>query len=145
MRYWGLLVLKLIASATLLTLLWLGVTALLPAPKYLYGNHFLGYDLGWTLLAGLFFLIGSGLVYLSILDQRYRCRVCARRLRMPMLAGSWGRMLQLGRPSVEYICPYGHGTLKVAELQICGYESPDWTRHGDYWEELVGMGDHKDE
>ncbi len=137
MRYWGLLAAKLAASAVILLLLWLGTTSLMPAPRYLYNNRFLGYDLGWTLLAGLFFLLGSGLLYLTILDQRYRCRVCARRLRMPILTGSWGQMLQLGRPRVEYICPYSHGTLKVDELQISGLEAPDWTRHGEYWEELA--------
>jgi hypothetical protein len=138
MRYWGLLAAKLAVSALTVLLLWLGVTSLIPAPRYLYNNHFLGYDLGWTLLAGAFFLLGCGLLYLTILDQRYRCRVCARRLRMPIQTGSWGQMLQLGRPRVEYICPYGHGTLKIAELQICGHETPDWTRHGEYWEELAG-------
>ena len=47
-----------------------------------------------------------------IWDQRYRCRVCLRRLRMPVETGSWSRMLQFGRPRIEYICPYGHGTLR---------------------------------
>jgi len=89
------------------------------------------------LAAGFVFLISCGLVYLSILDQRYRCRVCARRLRMPVTSGSWGQLLQLGRPHLEYICPYGHGTLKVAELQISGLEPAEWTENGDMWEELA--------
>jgi len=55
---------------------------------------------------------------------------------MPIMTGSWSRMLQLGRPGFEYICPYGHGNLKVAELQISGTESPEWTEHQDLWEEL---------
>jgi hypothetical protein len=46
-------------------------------------------------------------------------------------------MLQLGRPHLEYICPYGHGTLKVAELQISGLEPAEWTENGDMWEELA--------
>jgi hypothetical protein len=76
-------------------------------------------------------------VFLSILDQRYRCRVCARRLRMPVASGSWGQMLEFGRPRIEYICPYGHGTLRVAQIQICGLEPAQWERHGDMWEELA--------
>ena len=49
--------------------------------------------LGWFALAvvALFFIIH---------DQRYRCRVCLRRLRMPVETGSWGSMLQLGTTSI---------------------------------------------
>ena len=80
-----------------------------------------------TLVVGLWFLLCCGVLYLCVLDQRYRCRVCLRRLRMPVETGSWSRMLFLGRPRMEYICPYGHGTLKEAELQIPGMENPEWT------------------
>jgi hypothetical protein len=142
MRYWGLLAAKLAVSGLLLGGIWFGITLLLPRP-HLFRGQFLGFDLPWTLAAGLVFLISSALVYLSILDQRYRCRVCARRLRMPVTLGSWGQMLQLGRPRIEYICPYGHGTLKVAELQISGLEPSEWEKHGDMWEELLSA--EKDE
>ena len=78
-------------------------------------------------------------VFFIIRDQRYRCRVCLRRLRMPVETGSWGRMLQFGRPRVEYICPYGHGTLRTDEVQISGLATPEWTpQSGDIWEELCG-------
>jgi hypothetical protein len=47
-------------------------------------------------------------------------------------------MLQFGRPRIEYICPYGHGTLKQEEVQISGRENAQWTPHSDdIWEELV--------
>jgi hypothetical protein len=56
---------------------------------------------------------------------------------MPVPTGSWGRMLLLGRPRIEYICPYGHGTLKRDELQIYGPETPEWTGNsGDPWEDF---------
>src|ERR1051325_12142334 len=84
----------------------------------------------------VWFLLLVGALYLIVWDQRYRCRVCLRRLRMPIETGSWGRMLFLGRPRIEYICPYGHGTLKEEELQISGIESPEWTESGDMWAEL---------
>ncbi len=138
MRYWGLLAAKLAAAGGLLYALWLGITALLPAP-HLYRNQFFGYDLSWTFAAGLLFLIGCGLGYLAILDQRYRCRVCARRLRMPIVTGSWGQMLLSGRPRIEYICPFGHGTLKVEQLQLAGLESPDWKQNEDIWTELLSV------
>lgn len=83
------------------------------------------------------FLLAAGTLYLIIRDQRYRCRVCLRRLRMPIETGSWGQMLQLGRPRIEYICPYGHGTLTAEELQISGLANPEWTQHSDdMWDEL---------
>jgi hypothetical protein len=85
----------------------------------------------------VWFLFGTGMLYLIVYDQRYRCRVCLRRLRMPVETGSRGFMLQMGRPRTEYICPYGHGTLKQEEFQTSGLENPEWTSHsGDMWEEL---------
>lgn len=143
MRYWGLLAAKLVAAAGILYSLWLGLTRVLPAP-HLYRNQFFGYDLSWTFAAGFVFLVGWGLVYLAILDQRYRCRVCARRLRMPIVTGSWGQMLLAGRPRIEYICTFGHGTLKVEQLQVSGLEAPDWEKHEDMWTELLTVDDSKE-
>ena len=68
----------------------------------------------------LCFLVFAGVLYLIVWDQRYRCRVCLRRLRMPIATGSWSRILQFGRPRIEYICPYGHGTLSEDDLHISG-------------------------
>ncbi len=85
----------------------------------------------------VWFLLASGTFYMIVRDQRYRCRVCLRRLRMPVETGSRGFMLQLGRPRVEYICPYGHGTLKQEEYETSELENPQWTgSSGDMWEEL---------
>jgi len=93
----------------------------------------LWYDLA---LLGLFALAVVALFFI-IHDQRYRCRVCLRRLRMPVETGSWSRMLQFGRPRIEYICPYGHGTLRTDEVQISGLAAPEWTpQSGDIWDEL---------
>lgn len=100
-----------------------------------------GFDLLYTSVVGVWFLVSSGLLYLCIWDQRYRCRVCLRRLRMPIETGSWSRMLLAGRPRIEYICPYGHGTLKEEELQISGIENPEWTESGDMWEELCAASE----
>lgn len=138
MRYWGLLAAKLGVSGGASWGLLALVNALWP-PAPLVFNVVLprfGYDLVYTSVAGLWFLLSCGLLYLCIHDQRYRCRVCLRRLRMPVENGSWGRMLQFGRPRIEYICPYGHGRLNVAELQISGLENPEWTPGADMWDEL---------
>lgn len=46
-----------------------------------------------------------------------------------------------GRPRIEYICPYGHGTLKEAEVTISGRENSEWTPHSDdLWEALCASG-----
>jgi len=139
MRYWGYFAGKLVAAAGLL---W-GLLALLnwywpPEPQfYSYVPPRFGYDLAYTTAVLVWFLLSTGALYLIIRDQRYRCRVCLRKLRMPVETGSWSRMLQFGRPRIEYICPYGHGTLREEELQISGLENPEWTPHSDdIWEEL---------
>jgi hypothetical protein len=139
MRYWAYFCVKVIAAAGVLS----GLLALLnwfwpTEPKFLsYVPPRFGYDLGYTLAVLIWFLMCTGALYSIIWDQRYRCRVCLRRLRMPVATGSWSRMLQFGRPRIEYICPYGHGTLRESEFQISGLENPEWMPHSDdLWEEL---------
>ncbi len=103
-----------------------------------YGGAYLAINLALM----VWFLFGAGMLYLIVYDQRYRCRVCLRRLRMPVETGSRGFMLQLGRPRTEYICPYGHGTLKQEEFQTSGLENPEWTAHsGDMWDELYAASE----
>jgi hypothetical protein len=144
MRYWAYFAGKLgAAAAALYGLLWLinGIWPVERNPPDLAplrdGPQLLGYNLlimGW-------FVLAAGIVTLIVMDQRRRCRTCLRRLRMPVETGSWGRMLFLGRPRMEYICPYGHGTLKEDELQIYGSEAPEWTRNPrDPWEDLCASG-----
>jgi hypothetical protein len=139
MRYWAYFAAKLVAAGDLLYgLLMLMSRNLPPAPRlFTYVPPRFGYDLGFTLAVLAWFLLCSGTFYVIIWDQRYRCRVCLRHLRMPVETGSWSRMLQFGRPRIEYICPYGHGTLKEDELQISGLANAEWTPHSeDMWEEL---------
>jgi hypothetical protein len=136
-RYWSFLLGKLALAAALTA----GLIRL--ADRFSPNSHF-GYDLLYTTVTGVVFLIGYGLAYLAILDQRYRCRVCLRRLRMPVVTGSWSRMLQFGRPRIEYICIYGHGKLNVEELQFTGTEAPAWQRHNDMWDELFAISKKTD-
>jgi hypothetical protein len=138
-RYWGYLAGKLIVAAGIAFGLLTAINSLWPPAPLVFNMRLprFGIDLLYTSVIGLWFLVLSGMLYLCVLDQRYRCRVCLRRLRMPVETGSWGRMLLLGRPHIEYICPYGHGKLNVAELQISGLENPEWTAHADMWEELA--------
>jgi hypothetical protein len=139
MKYWGYFAGKLLAAIALIRLAWpLVHRALLPKAEPSVYSHLdpMGHDMLYSFGAFGFCLAAAGLLYLIVLDQRYRCRTCARKLRMPVTRGSWARMLQLGRPHTEYICPYGHGTLKVPDLQITGKEPIDWAEHQDIWREL---------
>ena len=47
-----------------------------------------GWDLDYTFAVMVWFLACVAVLYLIVWDQRYRCRVCLRRLRMPILTGS---------------------------------------------------------
>jgi hypothetical protein len=136
MRYWGYLAAKLIAACGVLY----GLLCLIQAPQYSEPDaplYHAGEYLAVNVELMIWFLFGAGMLYLIVHDQRYRCRVCLRRLRMPVETGSRGFMLQMGRPRTEYICPYGHGTLKQEEFQTSGFENPTWTAHsGDMWDEL---------
>jgi hypothetical protein len=149
MRYWAFLAAKLLAISGLSYAMFAALQRFWPPPRqfaYVYTPRF-GHDLGFTLAVGLWFLLSCGMLYGAIWDQRYRCRVCLRRLRMPVETGSWSGMLQFGRPEIEYICTYGHGRLNVSEVQISGAENPEWTPQGDMWAELAGAGkpeDHND-
>jgi hypothetical protein len=143
MKYWGFLAAKLVAAGALAH----GAAMLIVAFRPSASPSMLGIrpeqfapDLLTTFIMFGYFIFCLGLLYGLILDQRYRCRTCLRRLRMPVATGSWTHIL-LGPPRTEYICTYGHGTLKVPELQIGGPHAPDWQPHDDMWKELFSVKD----
>jgi len=142
MKYWGLLLAKLAAGALCMRMLGAIIQACFAGPVLYLGMEQkpFGHDLGYTTAMLAYFLAGFGILYAIIWDQRYRCRTCLRRLRMPVTAGSWPNMLLFGQPRIEYICLYGHGTLIVPEVQITGSKSPDWEPHDeDIWKELESL------
>ena len=146
MRYWAYLAAKLAVAGGLLVAIRALILYVLPQPQtFMYSfirpDPF-AHDLLYTFVMMVFTLFALGLLWLIVWDQRYRCRTCLRRLRMPILTGSWTHVL-FGRPRTEYICPYGHGTLKVEELQITGHQNPDWEPHEDIWKELYSLEETK--
>ena len=48
-----------------------------------------------------------------------------------------------GQPRMEYICVYGHGTLKMPEVELTGPKSPDWQPQEDMWKELEALGEKR--
>jgi len=140
MKYWGYLVAKLaVAVGVLYTIQRIIASQFPPLKPFSEGgpNPVMRY-FKYNSVLMLFWLAACGIGWLIVWDQRYRCRTCVRRLRMPILRGSWTNVL-LGAPRTEYICPYGHGTLQVAELQITGHQEPDWQPHEDIWKELFSL------
>lgn len=146
MRYWGWFVAKLLLTGVGLWAMLRLVARQFPPEKDPLaplndGIRYLLCDL--ALLAC--FLLFAGALYLIVWDQRYRCRVCLRRLRMPISTGSRARILQFGIPGIEYICTYGHGTLHEDELYNGGLSGAEWTPHSDdIWAELCASGKGSD-
>ena len=142
MKYWGYLMAKLLAAALLMWAARSALRLLFRRPTIFLDQRLepFMHDLGYTTAMMVFFFFCAGLLYLVVWDQRYRCRSCLRRLRMPVIRGSWPNMLLFGQPRTEYICIYGHGTLKVPEVQITGAGGPDWEPHDDdIWKELEAL------
>ena len=71
----------------------------------------------------------------SIADQQKRCRVCLRRLSMPVDVGRPGSVL-LNFAGTEMLCEDGHGTLYVAESESNSLERDRWQTLDDSWAEL---------
>lgn len=146
MKYWAYFIAKLtIAGAVLLVLR--KAVSIVTRPKpiphvsvqpFIIRQPF-GTDLSYTFAMLMVALLATGVLWLIVWDQRGRCRTCLRKLRMPIGSGSWSHILLVGRPKTAYICPYGHGTLKVDNLQIDGGENPDWQPHDDIWTELRSL------
>jgi hypothetical protein len=144
MKYWGYLVAKVSVAAATLYVLWRVIASMFPPLKPFMegGPNPVTRSLNLTFTMLLFSLVVVGVLWVVAWDQRYRCRTCLRKLRMPIQTGSWTHVL-LGAPRTEYICPYGHGTLKVFELQITGRQEPDWEPHQDMWKELFSLEETK--
>jgi hypothetical protein len=140
MKYWGYLVAKLALAVAILFPLERWIAHAFPPLKPFAqgGPNPLMRDLPLTFAMLPLWLLMVGVLWAIVWDQRYRCRTCLRRLRMPIQTGSWTHVL-LGAPRTEYICPYGHGTLKVDQLQITGLHEAEWQPHDDMWKELSSL------
>jgi len=142
MKYWLYLLGKLVAGALLVCGLQAALVYFYPLPPPLLPRFgpppplFL-HDMLFTFATMGVWLIAVGLFWVILWDQRRRCRSCLRLLIMPVATGSWGHLVTFGRPKTELICPFGHGTLSIEELQITGRQTPDWQPHDEnIWKEL---------
>jgi hypothetical protein len=144
--YWGFFAAKLSAVGGVMWLLWVGLNAALPEPEYFLRHRVARFaqDLKWTIAILIFWLAGLGLVWLAVHDQRRRCKVCLRRLRMPVERGNWSRPVILSPPEMESICPYGHGALAEPQIHLSTRQDAVWTENDDdIWQELARTQDRE--
>jgi hypothetical protein len=142
MKYWLYLAAKLVCGSAVVYGLQAVLIRFYPnppplLPKFGPAPPLFLHDMLFTFLTLGVWLIGAGLLFAIVWDQRRRCRTCLRKLIMPIQKGSWGNLITFGRPQTEWICPFGHGTLSIEELQITGMQLPGWQPHSDdIWKEL---------
>ncbi|MGD0618373.1 MAG: hypothetical protein ABSB67_12005 [Bryobacteraceae bacterium] len=133
MKYWAYLGAKLAVAGVFLYGLWYAVLLLLLTFDSIRAEPIVGYIIVVILVP----LLGFAVLALIVRDQWYRCRTCGRRMRMPLEKGSLSHLFLRDRPRMEYICIYGHGTLKVPEERVSGSGASDWQPHSDdIWKEL---------
>lgn len=133
MKYWAYLAAKLAVAGVFLYGLWYAVLLLLLTFDAMRAEPVVAYIIVILLVP----LLGFTICAFIVRDQLLRCRSCGRRMRMPLGKGSLSHLFLRGRPRLEYICIYGHGTLKVPEERIGGSGTSDWQPHSDdIWKEL---------
>ena len=139
MRYWGLLAAKLIGILVggvvlrlILVEFFRNFQQVPPTPNDRFATDLAAF------LVSFFALIVAA--RWAVVDQRYRCPRCARRLRMPVQSGSFDKALIFSRPKIEWICGYGHGTMRLPQLKLSSSEPPKWEEHADMWKELELAG-----
>lgn len=136
LRYWLVLGVKLAGFVVVALCAWFVAHRTILRVE-LFSDHWPKALTSYLSLAVLVFALPGILAVLLLLifrDQRFRCRVCGRRLRMPLESGSRSHPMTQ-TPRVVYICPYGHGKL-VTESWISGDAPDQWTTYGDIWDEL---------
>ncbi len=91
---------------------------------------------GSELFAGWLWVAGTILfVWWALIDQRKRCRMCQRRLVLPVRVGPTDRVL-FDHEGTELLCPAGHGMLYVEGASETFLHGEEWRRLDDSWKDL---------
>lgn len=143
MKYWAYLMAKLAGVAGVSAGLHRGLHWALSQRFHLDNPDDIRGYFAWSCTLFAWALVTAGMAWLAVLDQRYRCRTCLHKLRMPVATGQWDKAILFSRPKMEWICPYGHGTMNEPQVQLLGRENVEWDEHQDIWKELesIGAGD----
>jgi hypothetical protein len=127
-RYWSFLVLKGLAVAILLPLIWIELGTAIRV-------HIA--STGWRVMFGLstgvalIIFMGRAMIW-CVADQRRRCRACLRRMVLPVSIGSWASQFEPSR--TEILCEDGHGALALSDAETNVQDR--WTRLDDSWQTL---------
>jgi hypothetical protein len=126
-RWWSFFVAKslllLIATGLLawITVRWLSV--------YLVGSF---HPMANGIALWVFLVLSMGPLSWAIHDQQKRCRVCLRRLGIPIQIGAPGYVL-LNWSGTEMVCSEGHGVLYLPDSQANWLERDRWDNFDDSW------------
>jgi hypothetical protein len=126
-RWWAFLVAK---SALLLTaaclLAWVSIHSLTVS---LVGT---AYPMADGVAWWLFLALSIAPLSWSVRDQQKRCRVCLRRLGIPIRIGAPGSILFDGS-GTEMVCAQGHGVLYLPDSEGKWLEGDRWSNLDDSW------------
>lgn len=137
-RYLVLLVAKILVVAGILAAMILAVNALFPPPPgLLHDWPRLGTSWPYTLALLICVLADYGLLRLALWDQRYRCRICLSRLRLPTTEGNYSSVWLGGAPYTEYVCTWGHGNLYIPDVHLASGRKAVWVGYQSLWENLI--------
>jgi MacB-like periplasmic core domain len=75
----------------------------------------------------------------SVRDQQRRCRICLRRLELPVEVGRAGSVL-LNWAGTEMLCPRGHGVLYLSDSPANSLDRDRWTNLDESWSDLFRSG-----
>lgn len=83
----------------------------------------------------LFLILAIAPLSWSVRDQQKRCRVCLRRLGIPIRIGAPGSIL-FNSSGTEMVCAQGHGVLYLPDSEAKWLEGDRWNNLDDSWAEL---------
>ena len=53
---------------------------------------------------------------------------------MPVAIGYWSKATLFAPPQLEWICPFGHGTMRQSEVHLSGIQLDQWVENdADFW------------
>lgn len=126
-RWWAFFVAKsalLLIAACLLA--WVSIHSLV---VYLVGSI---YPMADGVALWLFLILSIAPLSWSIHDQQKRCRVCLRRLSIPIRVGAPGNIL-FNWSGTEMVCSKGHGVLYLPDSEAKWLEGDRWNNLDDSW------------
>jgi hypothetical protein len=93
------------------------------------------YPMADGMVLWLFLVLSIAPLSWAIGDQQKRCRVCLRRLSIPIRIGAPGNIL-FNWSGTEMVCPEGHGVLYMPDSEAKWLEGDRWNNLDNSWADL---------